>query len=199
MLKAPAFHTLRLAHANRPVPLDSLERATEFLEIATAWEKSGQLYGDLGFLLLLDARQRATDDPLRRLRAADSAAAIKQSLALSPTLLQGWLRLAYARGLTEGPSPEVARYLEQSLRLAPFLGALVPARIDLLFRNWPYLSADTRRQVGSQIRYAWRRESHSLVEIAAINGHIQTLRLALRSIPGANQRIDQILAQLAAN
>ena len=199
LLKAPAFHTLRLAHADRPISLEKLEEAINFLELATAWEQSGQLYGDLGFLLYLDASQRSADDPLRQLRAAESIAAIEHSLARAPVVPQGWLRLAYAKSLTEGPSPEVARYLEQSLRLAPFLGALALARIDLLLRNWPYLNAEVRQQVGPQIRYAWRHHSRSLVEIASASGHLQVLRLALRSVPDANRRIDQILARLAAS
>jgi len=172
-----------------------LETAIAFLRRSTSWEQSGELYGDLGLLLFRDAVGRTADDPLRDQQAVASIAAIEKSLALTPTVPQGWIRLAYAKTLLDGPGPEIAAILEQSLRLAPFSGALAPARIDLLLQNWAFLPPEVRQQVGPQIRYGWRHHSQSLVEIAANNGRLNILRLALRSDPDATQRIEQILAK----
>ena len=196
LLKAPAFQSLRAAHAGEPLETVQLQTATRFLEKATRWEASGQLYGDLGFLLLLDAAARPTDDPQRQALAGRSLAAIEASLMLAPASPHGWLRLAYATTILKGPSPEVAALLERSLKIAPFLGALAPARIELLFQNWPHLSPEMRAALGPQIRYGWRHHGRALVAIAARGGQLRVLRLALRSVPGAPQRIDRFLTEI---
>jgi hypothetical protein len=105
VLKAPAFTALRAAHAGRPTAADQLEIATTYLQKAIAWEQSGQLNGDLGFLLLLQAAQRQADDPARLKLARRSAVAIETALALAPANPHGWLRLAYAETILHGPSP----------------------------------------------------------------------------------------------
>ena len=196
LLKAPAFGSLLQAQADRPVDPEHLETAIAYLKKATGWERSGELYGDLGLLLYRDAVRRSPDDPLRLQRAAESIAALEQSLARTPTVPQNWIRLAYATTLTEGPGPTAAAIVGQSLRLAPYSGALAPARIDLLFRNWAFLSPETRRHAGPQIRYGWHHNKQSLVEIALAHGRLETLRLALRSDPDAGPLIDKILARL---
>jgi len=195
-LKAPAFGALLQAQSDRPVAAAALEPAIAYLKKATRWEKSGELYGDLGLLLYRDALQRPADDPLKLERAAESVAAIEASLARTPTVPQGWIRLAYAKTLLAGPGPEIAAIAGQSLRLAPFSGGLAPARIDLLLRNWAYLSPESRRLAGAQIRFGWRHHSGRLVEIAAARGRLKVLRLALRSDPEADRVIDKTLAKL---
>jgi hypothetical protein len=140
VLKAPAFGTLRAAHAGRPIAADQLEIATSYLQKATAWEQSGQIFSDLGFLLLLQAAQRQADDPARLKLARRSAVAIETALALAPANPHGWLRLAYAETILHGPSPEVAAILAQALKIAPFLGELAPSRIELVLQNWQHLT-----------------------------------------------------------
>jgi hypothetical protein len=140
VLTAPAFGALRAAHAGRPTAADQLEIATTYLQQAIAWEQSGQLNGDLGFLLLLQAAQRQPDDPARLELARRSAAAIEKALALAPANPHGWLRLAYAETILHGPPPEVAAILAQALKIAPFLGELAPSRIELVLQNWQHLT-----------------------------------------------------------
>ena len=195
MLKAPAFMTVLAAHRGETRPAGRLERAAGYLEAAARWEGSGRLRTDLGFLRLLQAAATDRDDPRRSELAARASEALREGLLRAPAQPHSWVRLAYARTLETGPSPEVAALLAQSYRAGAFVGEITLARLELVLANWNDLPFDLRVSTGKQIRYAWTHEKDGLVEIARQGGAAHVIRLALRSLPGAVERLDADLAR----
>ena len=195
VLKAPAFSAVLAAHRGTPQPAGRLDQAAGYLEAAARWEGSGRLRTDLGYLRLLQAAARVRDDSRRADLAGQATAALREGLLRAPAQPHSWVRLAYARTLETGPSPEVAALLAQSYAAGAFVGEITLSRLELLLANWNDLAFDVRVFTGKQVRYAWTHEKDALVDIARRGGGGHVIRLALRSLPGAVDRFDAALAR----
>ncbi len=195
VLKAPAFVTLLAAHGGEPQPSEQLGRAAGYLEAAARWESSGRIRTDLGFLLLLQSAQSDPEDPKRVELARQAAEALREGLLRGPAGPHSWIRLAYARMIETGPSPEVAALLEQSLEAGGFVGEITVSRLELLLRNWDHLPPDARTLTGKQLRFAWKRDRRRLIEIAKQTNRAHIIRFAIRSMPGALDQFDAALAK----
>ncbi len=190
VLKAPAFMTLLSAHHGKPQPLERLEKAAGYLKTAAQWEDSGRVRTDLGFLLLLQATQVDPEDPRRSALARQTAEALREGLVRAPAQPHSWLRLAYARVIETGPSPEIAALLAHSVEAGPFVGEITISRLELLLRTWGDLSPDLRSYTGKQVRYAWKNDHRGLIKAAKRSDRAYIIRFALRTVPGALDQFD---------
>ncbi len=190
VLKAPAFMTLLSAHHGIPQPLERLEKATGYLKTAAQWEDSGRIRTDLGFLLLLQATQIDPADPRRSALARQAAEALREGLVRAPAQPHSWLRLAYARVIETGPSPEIAALLARSVEAGPFVGEITISRLELLLRTWHDLSPDLRSYARKQVRYAWKNDYRGLIKAAKRSDRAYIIRFALRAVPGALDQFD---------
>ena len=108
----------------------------------------------------------------------------------APARPHGWVRLAYARTIGDGPSPEVAALLARSLEAGAFVGEITLARLELLLRTWDHLRPETRGSTGKQIRFAWEHDENGLIGVARRSGRVPIVRFALRTLPGALDQFD---------
>ena len=195
VLKAPAFSAVLAAHRGTPQPAGRLDQAAGYLESAARWETSGRLRTDLGYLRLLQAMQADPADPQKAELARRAAGALREGLLRAPARPHSWVRLAAARTIEDGPNPEVAALLAQSLEAGAFVGEITLARLELLLRTWDHLRPGPRRSTGKQIRFAWEHDRAGLIEVARRSGRAPIVRFALRPIPGALDQFDAALSQ----
>ena len=119
VLKAPAHRSILIVESGKTSGAESLARAAAYVERATSWERSARLYGELGFLTLLQAFKTNRDDPARPALIGKASDSLRQALQLSPARPHPWVRLAYARALEGAEPAELADLLAQSVSVGP--------------------------------------------------------------------------------
>jgi hypothetical protein len=193
ILKAPAHVLLTHVEAGKTPPRDQLERAANHLEQARSWENSAQLASEIGFLRLLDAFQMDSSDPRRAAEVRLSADSLRESLRLSPARPHPWVRLAYAEDFEVGPGAEIARLLQQSTMVGAYVGEVALVRLRLLLKYWDSLSPEMRLYTFKQIRYMWANDQGFVLQAGKQTSKSHLIRFALRLVPGALDRFDQVV------
>ena len=197
VLKAPAQRTIMIVESGKTSGAESLARAATYVERATGWERSARLFGELGFLTLLQAFQTGRDDPARPALIGEASSSLRQSLQLSPARPHSWVRLAYARALEGADPAELADLLAQSVRVGPYVAEIAVTRLDLMLRIWKHLSPDLRIYARKQVRYIWPRAGRELLHVVRDTPRPEIIRFSLRPFPEAVERVDAVLARRA--
>jgi hypothetical protein len=165
-------------------------------ELALDWVEDGASHQERATALTMLASQEEEGAARRALleRAID---ATRAGLAVAPADPKDWMQLAYRLVLLEGDvNRPAAEALLMSIRTAGF-GApeFLNRRLFWSLAHWPFYDEHERRQVGAQVRLAWRVAPGALADLAlAVPEFFVPVASALEDVPGAQKQFVAALA-----
>lgn len=191
--------TLEQIRARQPVRVSDLKDLIESRRAALPWTDSGRVWSDLalGQLLLAEQETDANGGPNLAL-VREALNSLENGLARAPLDPHAWTRLAYARYLVDGPSPELVSVLKMSIYAGPHEPRLVFLRLRLCLAAWDYFSEEERDLVYRQARFAWGISRRKLVDIADAADRPGVIRMALAQNPNQLAKFERMMRQQRA-
>lgn len=118
-------------------------------------------------------------------------------LANAPARSIDWLRLAAMREALDGPSRDVIRLLNMSIRTGPWLLPVWPTRLRLILDNWAYYDDQQKSEVQAYVVDMWRHTDDRRFFAWTVHDPVDELiiRSLLRGEPGAQEVMTQWLLQ----
>ena len=164
-------------------------------ELALSWVEDRDTNNERGTALtsLALAAERVPETAALE-RAID---AIRAGLAVAPADPRDWMQLGYLLVLLEGDiNREAAAALLLSVRTGPFQApGLLGRRLFWCLAHWTFYDEDGQRQIGAQIRLAWRVAPGALADLALHDpDFFAAIASALEEVPQAR---DQLIAAIA--
>lgn len=116
---------------------------------------------------------------------------LERGLANAPARGADWLRLAVVRQVLDGPSRDVVAPLLMSIRTAPMLSWIWPARLRIIIDNWGYLTDEQREVMRDNVVKSWRHTGDRRIFGWAIREPVDEMivRFFLRNEPGAQEEL----------
>ena len=183
-LMLPGDSTLSRLQEQQAIAPNELETVIESRAAALRWVSSGRLYTDRALGRLLQEEGTGPGAQAKNSSRFDQAIRdLKAGLAVAPADPYAWARLALAKHLVDGPSPEVASALVMSLLTGPYEPDMIPLRLELAFENWAHLPQQDRELIDQQVRYAWSRSKKRLLRMAREPERLAVIRAALAKDP----------------
>jgi hypothetical protein len=183
--------------AGEPVPEAELLGLIASRELALGWVEDREAHGERGTALAGLAFEEEPQSAARRATLERAVRALRAGLALAPADPKDWLQLGYLLVLVEGDTNrKAAEALLVSIRTGAFQTPdFLGRRLFWSLAHWTFYDAEERRQVGDQIRLAWRTAPGELADLALhVPEFFAPIALALEKVPGAR---DQFLGALA--
>jgi hypothetical protein len=165
-------------------------------ELALGWVEDRDTHNERGTALTslaFEQAERAAGTAMLE-RAVD---AIRAGLAVAPADPKDWVQLAHLLVLLEGDlKRQAAEALLFSMRIGAFQAPdLVRRRLYWALAHWTFYDESERRQIGEQIRLAWRAAPGELADLALYGPEfLGPIASALEEVPDARQ---SFLAALA--
>jgi len=134
----------------------------------------------------------AAPDSQRRQWMHTAESDLEVGLAGAPGRGAGWLRLAAVRQALDGPSSRVVGPLLMSIETAPVIPPLWPVRMELILRNWRFLTDEQRNAAEAYIAMTWQHSTADrrwFVRAIRAPGDELFLRYVLSSVPGAQDEL----------
>ena len=160
-----------------PVTASELERLIRSREKALAWRETGRLWTDLALarLMLLERRRVIRAD----VDLAPVRDALRRGLMLAPANPYGWTRLAAVESASGAAMDRLAAHVRMAILTGPYERPLLFARLELALAVWPEASAEDRRRIAGQIRWAWCADRQSVLAAAGRAEAAEAVRSAL--------------------
>jgi len=191
--------TLEQIRARQPVRVSDLKEFIESRREALPWINSGHVWSEMALAQLLLAEQETDADGGRNLTLVREAlSSLENGLAQAPLDPHAWTRLAYARYLVDGPSPELVSTLKMSIFAGPHEPRLVFLRLRLCLAAWDFFPEAERDLVYRQARFAWGISHRKLVDIADAAERPGVIRMALAQDPSELAKFERMMRQQRA-
>jgi hypothetical protein len=166
-------------------------------ELALGWVEDGASHQERGTALTILAFREEPQSAARSATLERAVHATRAGLALAPADPKDWMQLGYLLVLLEGDTNRAAaKALLASIRTAPF-GApeFLNRRLFWSLAHWTFYDEEERRQVGDQVRLAWRVTPGALADLALdVPEFFAPIASSLENVPEAQE---QFLAALA--
>jgi hypothetical protein len=183
--------------AGAPVAQAELLGLSASRELALGWVEDREAYGERAMALAQLALQSAPEDGARRALLERAVAALRAGLAAAPADPRHWVQLAHLLVLLEGDlNRQAAAALLFSMQVGAYQAPdLIRRRLFWALAHWTFYDEQERRQIGEQIRLAWRAAPGEVADLALYNPEFQApIESALEDVPEAEQ---QFLAAVA--
>jgi hypothetical protein len=166
-------------------------------ELALGWVEDRETHDERGTALAELALRADTQSAIERATLERAVGATRAGLAVAPADPRDWMQLAYLLVLLEGDTNrKAAEALLMSLRTGAFQAPeFLQRRLFWSLAHWPFYDDRERRQIGDQIRLAWRAAPGALADLALRQPEFfAPIAAALETVPGAR---DKFVAALA--
>jgi hypothetical protein len=166
-------------------------------ELALGWVDDREIHDQRGTALAELAFREDLQSAAETATLERAIGATRAGLAVAPAAPKDWMQLAYLLVLLEGDTnPEAAKALLVSIRTGPFQAPeFLGRRLFWCLAHWTFYDAEEQRQVGDQIRLAWRVAPGELADIALyVPEFAAPIASALETASGARE---QFIAALA--
>jgi hypothetical protein len=165
-------------------------------ELALGWVEDRDIHNERGTALTSLAFEQVEGAGRTALleRAVD---ALRAGLAVAPADPKDWMQLGYLLVLLEGDiTPKAAPAFLFSIRTGAFQAPdLIRDRLFWALAHWAFYDEQERRQIGEQIRLAWRAAAGEVADLALYGPEfLAPIASALEEVPAA---AEQFLAAVA--
>lgn len=193
-LRAPVIEQMV---AGQPVSDASLVALMASRELALSWVEDRETHNERGTAWTSLAFRKEPQSAARRAALERAARAVRAGLAVAPADPRDWMQLGYLLVLLEG---DANRRAAEALLVSLRTGAFQPP--DFLLRrlfwslaHWAFYDEEERRQIGDQIRLAWRVAPGELADLALhVPEFFPPIAAALEQVPVARERFIAALA-----
>lgn len=134
------------------LPTQELLKLIKKQEKTSAIADDGMLYQDLGLVQLEVARRYGYESEKGSKLLKSSVQNLERGTSLSPARSIGWIRLAYAKMLLDGPSEYVSNAIYMSAVTAPYNYDILFYRLKLAIIVWKYFNDEQRDLLLQQVR-----------------------------------------------
>jgi hypothetical protein len=183
--------------AGEPVSEAELLGLIASRELALGWVADRETHDERATALAELAFRAASLGDAEEATLERAIAATRAGLALAPADPRDWMQLGYMLVLLEGDvTPEAAEALLFSIRTGAF-GApeFLRRRLFWMLAHWTYYDEQERRQIGDQIRLAWRAAPGALADLALYGPEfLAPIASALEAAPDAHSQFVAALA-----
>lgn len=171
--------------------LQALDRAVEADPVAGRRFKRAELLSGMALLMSLPVSNEQRAGWLKKAEAD-----LEFGLANDPARGIAWAQLASVRQALYGASAKVVSALLMSIDTAPMLDVLWPPRLQLIFDNWRYFTAEELERIRAHVAETWRLSSDRRWFAEAIRSPIDELflRHALADDPNAWDELEKLIA-----
>jgi hypothetical protein len=154
--------------AGERVPEAELRGLIASRELALAWVEDRESHDERATALAELAFRAGSLGAAEKAMLERAIAATRAGLALAPADPRDWMQLGYLLVLQDGdPSRAAAEALLFSMRVGPFQAPeVVRKRLFWALAHWPLYDEQEQRQIGEQIRLAWRTAPGALADLA---------------------------------
>jgi hypothetical protein len=137
-------------------------------ELALGWVEDRETHDQRATALAELAFRAASLGEAEKVTLERAIAATRAGLALAPGDPRDWMQLGYLLVLRDGdPNREAAEALLFSIRVGAFQAPdLIRRRLFWALTHWELYDQQERRQIGDQIRLAWRAAPGALADLA---------------------------------
>jgi hypothetical protein len=166
-------------------------------DLALSWVGDRETYDEQATALAELALREEPQSSAERIMLERAAGALRAGLARGPAAPRNWMQLGYLLVLLEGdPNRKAAEAFLASIRSGTFQPPdLLRARLFWSLAHWTFYDAEERRQIGDQVRLAWRVAPGELADLALHVPELFTpIASALEETPEAGE---QFIAALA--
>jgi hypothetical protein len=166
-------------------------------ELALGWLEDRETHDELGTALARLAFREEPQSAAQRATLERAVGALQAGLAVAPAAPRDWLQLGYLLVLLEG---DINRRAAEALLVSMRTGALqtpdvLGRRLFWSLAHWTFYDAEERRQIGNQIRLAWRVAPGELADLALhVPEFFAPIASALEKVPGARERLVAAIA-----
>jgi len=192
----PSQETVRAVGKGMPVSGTAIENAAGARMAAFAWLAEPKPQSKLGGLRLLQARRAGYATQRGKKFLAESIAAERQSLSLSPAQPYAWVQLLQARLALEGPSAALAPLFTMAIRTGPVAPHLVTRRLALGLSFWTFLDDEAVMLLKQQAVIVARYFPTRLARMTKKRYALKLVRDALAEDPALRLRFDRIYRRL---
>lgn len=192
----PSQETVRMVGKGMPVSEMAIETAAGARMAAFAWLAEPRPQAELGGLRLLQARRAGYATQRGKKFLAESIAAERQSLSLSPAQPYVWVQLLQARLALEGPSAALNPLFIMAIRAAPVEPHLVMRRLALGLSFWTFLDDEAVTLLKQQMVIAARYFPTKLAMMTKKRYALTLVRDALAEDPALRSRFNRIYRRL---
>jgi hypothetical protein len=166
-------------------------------ELALGWVEDRETHDQRATALAELAFRAASLGAAEKATLERAIAATRAGLALAPADPRNWMQLGYLLVLLEGDvSPEAARAFLFSIRTGALQSPdFLRRRLFWMLAHWTFYDQEERRQIGAQIRLAWRVAPGGLADLALNDAEfLAPIASALEEDPTAHGRFVGALA-----
>jgi hypothetical protein len=171
-------------------------------ELALSWVGDRETHAELGTALAELAFREEPGVAAQKAALERAVQALQAGLAAAPASPKDWLQLGYLLVLLEGdPNRRAAEALLLSIRTGAFQAPeFLQRRLFWSLAHWAFYGPEERRQIGDQIRLAWRVAPGHLADLALqVPDFFDPIASALEQAPGARQQFVAALAVAMAS
>ena len=181
-IKAPYEDTLRDIARGKTVPPVIIAETETALRVSQKWVQTGEISIALGGMRFLVARN-AQSAVAQRATLDQSISALKRGLSRRPAQPYAWLQLAQAERVRNGATPSLEKYLDFSMRIAPWEHRLVLPRLNVALGAWSALSDPFKARLPGQFERAIDTAPLQLAKVARRNFALRAVRKMLAASP----------------
>ena len=194
LLLVPGNQVLDDLRKGEPLSAEQINSLISSRERSLKFSESGQKWTDIGLALLL--QESLNQGPKEKREALESAiTSLKNGLSQAPSNPWGWVRLAHAYILLEGPSEQAAEALIRAMVVAPYEPRLMFTRLSLVFATWESFPKNVWPLVFGQVRMAWRHSPENLVDLTIKTRRLQVVRSALLEDKNAFENFERLVGK----
>jgi hypothetical protein len=198
-LRDPVIHKM---NSEAPVAHAELFGLIASRELALSWALDRETQAELGTALAELAFREEPAAAARKAALERAVRALEAGLAAAPGSPKDWMQLGYLLLLLEGdPNRKAAEALLLSIRTGPFqTPELLQRRLFWSLAHWAFYDREERREIGDQIRLAWRVAPGELADLALqAPDFVDPIASALAEAPGARAQFVAALAIATAS
>lgn len=166
-------------------------------ELALGWVEDRETHDEQGTALARLAFAEEPQSDAQRVTLARAVAATRAGLAVAPADPRDWMQLGYLLVLLDGDTNrKAAQALLVSMRTGPLQApAFLQRRLFWSLVHWTFYDDEEQRQIGDQIRLAWRIAPGRLADLALYGPEfLDPIASALEEVPAAHQQLVAALA-----
>lgn len=166
-------------------------------ELALSWVEDRETHNERGTALTSLAFREEPQSAGRSAMLERAVGAIRAGLALAPGDPKDWMQLGYLLVLLEGDTNRAAaEALLMSIRTASFEApGFLNRRLFWSLAHWTLYDEEERRQVGDQVRLAWRVAPGEVADLALdVPEFFTPIASSLEKLPGAQEQFVAALA-----
>jgi hypothetical protein len=166
-------------------------------ELALGWVADRETHDQRATALAELAFRAASLSDAEKATLERAIEATRAGVALAPADPKDWMQLGYLLVLRDGdPNREAAEALLFSIRVGAFQAPdLIRRRLFWALAHWTFYDQQERRQIGDQIRLAWRAAPGALADLALYGPEfLAPIAAALEEDPTAHGQLVGALA-----